>query len=145
MASDYFQIELRIPAHLSGDAGLHKAFAEDQDIHLATAAEVPDRALDAVTDEERRSAKAINWFDLRHVGIGLGRQLNIPELWPRNTSIATSLGIQACCVTWMRPAAKQHSRATSKPFSAGDCICRNQRAPSHATSSSRAHRDQCVM
>ena len=78
MASDYSQIELRIMAHLSGDAGLHKAFAEDQDIHRATAAEVFDRALDAVTDEERRSAKAINFGLIYGMSaFGLGRQLNI--------------------------------------------------------------------
>ncbi|GIR64040.1 MAG: hypothetical protein CM15mP68_7060 [Pseudomonadota bacterium] len=78
MASDYSQIELRIMAHLSGDAGLHKAFAEDRDIHLATAAEVFDRALDAVTDEERRSAKAINFGLIYGMSaFGLGRQLNI--------------------------------------------------------------------
>ena len=73
MASDYSQIELRIMAHLSGDAGLHKAFAEDQDIHRATAAEVFDRALDAVTDEERRSAKAINFgliYGMSAFGLG---------------------------------------------------------------------------
>ncbi|MEC8501152.1 MAG: DNA polymerase I, partial [Pseudomonadota bacterium] len=78
MASDYSQIELRIMAHLSGDAGLHKAFAEDQDIHRATAAEVFDRGLDAVTDEERRSAKAINFGLIYGMSaFGLGRQLNI--------------------------------------------------------------------
>ena len=78
MASDYSQIELRIMAHLSGDAGLHKAFAEDQDIHRATAAEVFDRALDEVTDEERRSAKAINFGLIYGMSaFGLGRQLNI--------------------------------------------------------------------
>lgn len=78
MASDYSQIELRIMAHLSGDAGLHKAFAEDQDIHRATAAEVFDRALDAVTDDERRSAKAINFGLIYGMSaFGLGRQLNI--------------------------------------------------------------------
>ncbi|MEC7139121.1 MAG: DNA polymerase, partial [Pseudomonadota bacterium] len=78
MASDYSQIELRIMAHLSGDAGLHKAFAEEQDIHRATAAEVFDRALDAVTDEERRSAKAINFGLIYGMSaFGLGRQLNI--------------------------------------------------------------------
>ena len=78
MASDYSQIELRIMAHLSGDAGLHKAFAEDQDIHRATAAEVFDRALDAVTDDERRSAKAINFGLIYGMSaFGLGRQLSI--------------------------------------------------------------------
>lgn len=78
MASDYSQIELRIMAHLSGDAGLHAAFAEDQDIHRATAAEVFGRTLDAVSDEERRSAKAINFGLIYGMSaFGLGRQLGI--------------------------------------------------------------------
>ena len=78
MASDYSQIELRIMAHLSGDAGLHAAFAEDKDIHRATAAEVFGRTLDAVSDEERRSAKAINFGLIYGMSaFGLGRQLGI--------------------------------------------------------------------
>ena len=78
MASDYSQIELRIMAHLSGDAGLHAAFAEDQDIHRATAAEVFGRTLDTVSDEERRSAKAINFGLIYGMSaFGLGRQLGI--------------------------------------------------------------------
>ena len=78
MASDYSQIELRIMAHLSGDAGLHAAFAEDQDIHRATAAEVFGRTVDTVSDEERRSAKAINFGLIYGMSaFGLGRQLGI--------------------------------------------------------------------
>ena len=78
MASDYSQIELRIMAHLSGDTGLHAAFAEEQDIHRATAAEVFGRTLDAVSEEERRSAKAINFGLIYGMSaFGLGRQLNI--------------------------------------------------------------------
>ncbi len=78
MASDYSQIELRIMAHLSGDVGLHAAFAEDQDIHRATAAEVFGRTLDVVSDEERRSAKAINFGLIYGMSaFGLGRQLGI--------------------------------------------------------------------
>ncbi len=61
VAADYSQIELRIMAHLSGDAGLLKAFADDRDIHQATAAEVFGMSLDTVTSEQRRSAKAINF------------------------------------------------------------------------------------
>jgi DNA polymerase-1 len=61
LAADYSQIELRIMAHLSGDAGLTQAFAENQDIHRATAAEVFGLAPDEVADEQRRSAKAINF------------------------------------------------------------------------------------
>ncbi len=80
LAADYSQIELRIMAHLSGDKGLVSAFAEDQDIHRATAAEVFECELDDVTDDDRRSAKAIN-FGLMYgmSAFGLGKQLGIPR------------------------------------------------------------------
>jgi DNA polymerase-1 len=61
VAADYSQIELRIMAHLSGDAGLLDAFAEDKDIHEATAAEVFGVPLEAVSSEQRRLAKMINF------------------------------------------------------------------------------------
>ncbi len=61
VAADYSQIELRIMAHLSGDAGLLNAFSEDRDIHQATAAEVFGIPLDQVSADQRRSAKAINF------------------------------------------------------------------------------------
>ncbi|MEM7218309.1 MAG: DNA polymerase I [Pseudomonadota bacterium] len=61
IAADYSQIELRIMAHLSGDANLRAAFEQNLDIHRATAAEVFGATLDTVSDEERRSAKAINF------------------------------------------------------------------------------------
>jgi DNA polymerase-1 len=61
VAADYSQIELRIMAHLSGDAGLLRAFTEDRDIHQATAAEILGLPLEAVTSEQRRSAKMINF------------------------------------------------------------------------------------
>ena len=61
LAADYSQIELRIMAHLSGDAGLRTAFEEERDIHQATAAEVFGLPLDAVPVEQRRAAKAINF------------------------------------------------------------------------------------
>ncbi|TVQ40838.1 MAG: DNA polymerase I [Wenzhouxiangella sp.] len=78
LAADYSQIELRIMAHLSGDEGLLDAFAKGQDIHRATAAEVFDVALDQVSNEQRRAAKAIN-FGLMYgmSGWGLARQLEI--------------------------------------------------------------------
>jgi DNA polymerase-1 len=78
LAADYSQIELRIMAHLSGDAGLLKAFAAQQDVHRATAAEVFEVALDDVSDNQRRSAKAIN-FGLMYgmSAFGLGKQLGI--------------------------------------------------------------------
>jgi DNA polymerase I len=61
VAADYSQIELRIMAHLSGDEGLLRAFTEDRDIHQATAAEILGLPLEAVSSEQRRSAKMINF------------------------------------------------------------------------------------
>ncbi|MDN3554591.1 DNA polymerase I [Halomonas maura] len=78
VAADYSQIELRIMAHLSGDKGLLAAFAEGRDIHAATAAEVFGVALDKVSGEQRRSAKAINFGLIYGMSAwGLGRQLHI--------------------------------------------------------------------
>jgi DNA polymerase I len=78
MAADYSQIELRIMAHLSGDAGLLKAFSAGEDIHRATASEVFDTALDQVTADQRRSAKAINFGLIYGMSaFGLARQLGI--------------------------------------------------------------------
>jgi len=78
VAADYSQIELRIMAHLSEDAGLLKAFAEGRDIHAATAAEVFGTALEKVSHEQRRSAKAINFGLIYGMSAwGLSRQLHI--------------------------------------------------------------------
>ncbi|MBK7983100.1 MAG: DNA polymerase I [Candidatus Competibacteraceae bacterium] len=78
LAADYSQIELRIMAHLSGDAGLLRAFASGADIHRATAAEVFGVALEQVSAEQRRSAKAINFGLIYGMSaFGLARQLGI--------------------------------------------------------------------
>lgn len=80
VAADYSQIELRIMAHLSGDKGLLDAFAQGKDIHKATAAEVFGIALDDVTTDQRRSAKAINFGLIYGMSaFGLAKQLNIPR------------------------------------------------------------------
>jgi len=80
VACDYSQIELRIMAHLSGDEGLLHAFANNLDIHRATAAEVWDKDLDQVSDNERRNAKAINFGLIYGMSaFGLARQLGIPR------------------------------------------------------------------
>ncbi|WP_226663901.1 DNA polymerase I [Microbulbifer aggregans] len=80
VAADYSQIELRIMAHLSGDKGLLDAFAEGADIHRATAAEVFEVAVDEVTDEQRRKAKAINFGLIYGMSaFGLAKQLDIPR------------------------------------------------------------------
>ena len=80
LAADYSQIELRIMAHLSGDAGLTQAFESGEDIHRATAAEVFAVELQNVSNDERRSAKAINFGLIYGMSaFGLGRQLGIPR------------------------------------------------------------------
>ena len=78
LAADYSQIELRIMADLSGDQGLLDAFSRDHDVHKATAAEVFELDPDEVTEDHRRSAKAIN-FGLMYgmSAFGLGKQLGI--------------------------------------------------------------------
>ena len=80
VACDYSQIELRIMAHLSQDPALVRAFESGADIHRATAAEVFAKPLDAVTPNERRAAKAINFGLMYGMGaFGLARQLGIPR------------------------------------------------------------------
>ena len=78
MAADYSQIELRIMAHLSGDEGLLAAFAADRDVHQATAAEVFGVELEAVTADQRRLAKTINFGLIYGMSpFGLARNLGI--------------------------------------------------------------------
>ncbi len=78
LAADYSQIELRIMAHLSQDKGLLKAFAAGEDIHRHTAAEIFDVALNEVTTDQRRSAKAINFGLIYGMSAhGLSKQLGI--------------------------------------------------------------------
>jgi DNA polymerase-1 len=78
VSADYSQIELRIMAHISGDKGLKQAFANNLDIHSATASEVFGVAFAEVTANQRRSAKAINFGLLYGMSAyGLARQLGI--------------------------------------------------------------------
>jgi DNA polymerase-1 len=78
LAADYSQIELRIMAHLSGDPGLLAAFANDLDVHVATAAEVFGTPTTAVTSDQRRTAKTINFGLIYGMSpFGLARQLGI--------------------------------------------------------------------
>jgi DNA polymerase-1 len=78
IAADYSQIELRIMAHLSDDAGLLTAFDLGLDVHRATAAEVFGVSLELVTAEMRRSAKAINFGLIYGMSaFGLAKQLRI--------------------------------------------------------------------
>ena len=78
LAADYSQIELRIMAHLSGDAGLLEAFATGKDVHRATAADVFSTPLAEVSNEQRRAAKAINFGLIYGMSaFGLAKQLGV--------------------------------------------------------------------
>lgn len=78
VSADYSQIELRIMAHLSDDAGLLHAFAHGHDVHRATAAEIFAVAPDEVSSEQRRYAKVINFGLIYGMSaFGLASQLNI--------------------------------------------------------------------
>jgi DNA polymerase-1 len=78
VSADYSQIELRIMAHLSDDAGLLHAFAHDLDIHTATAAEVFGVPLEEVSNDQRRMAKVINFGLIYGMSaFGLASQLNL--------------------------------------------------------------------
>ncbi|QIB50377.1 DNA polymerase I [Pseudomonas sp. OIL-1] len=78
LAADYSQIELRIMAHLAQDAGLLDAFRHDRDVHRATAAEVFGVSLEEVSNDQRRSAKAINFGLIYGMSaFGLAKQLGV--------------------------------------------------------------------
>ncbi len=78
ISADYSQIELRILAHLSGDAQLIEAFQQDADIHTETAAKVFDVAREEVTADMRRRAKAVNFGVVYGISaFGLARNLGI--------------------------------------------------------------------
>ncbi|MEN5301665.1 MULTISPECIES: DNA polymerase I [unclassified Pseudomonas] len=78
LAADYSQIELRIMAHLAKDEGLLHAFRNDLDVHRATAAEVFNVALEDVTTDQRRSAKAINFGLIYGMSaFGLAKQIGV--------------------------------------------------------------------
>lgn len=79
VSADYSQVELRILAHISGDEGLVRAFAEDADVHARTAAEVFGVALADVTQDQRRAAKMVNYGIAYGLSAhGLATRLNIP-------------------------------------------------------------------
>ena len=84
-SADYSQIELRIMAHISGDASLLRAFTDGLDVHRATAAEVFSVAVDQVSSEQRRYAKTINFGLIYGMSAyGLARSLSIDNTAAKN-------------------------------------------------------------
>ncbi len=80
LSADYSQIELRVIAHMSGDANMQEAFKQGLDIHAATAAKVFNVAIDAVSREQRSRAKAVNFGIAYGQGaFGLSQNLSIPR------------------------------------------------------------------
>src|SRR5690606_6796155 len=78
--ADYSQVELRLIAHMSGDAAMLEAFNNGQDIHRATAARVFEVPYDEVTDDQRRQAKTVNFSIIYGAGsTNLSQQLDIPR------------------------------------------------------------------
>jgi DNA polymerase-1 len=80
LAADYSQVELRLMAHLSGDASLIEAFLQGEDIHTATAAKLFHKSLSEVTSDERRKAKTANFGIIYGISaFGLAQRLDIPR------------------------------------------------------------------
>ena len=80
VSADYSQIELRLLAHMSGDEQLIEAFNKEDDIHAITASQILGIPLDAVTPEQRRDAKAVNFGIIYGIsGFGLAENLSIPQ------------------------------------------------------------------
>ncbi len=80
VAADYSQIELRLMAHLSGDASLIEAFRSNKDIHTSTAARLYHKSTEEVTSAERRSAKTANFGIIYGISaFGLAQRLDIPN------------------------------------------------------------------
>jgi DNA polymerase-1 len=101
VAADYSQIELRVLAHLSGDAAMKDAFASGVDIHVRTAAAVYGVAEDEVDETKRRTAKAVNFGILYgQSGFGLAKSLGIPQA-EAVAFIAAYLATFAGAAAWM--------------------------------------------
>lgn len=82
IAVDYSQIELRVAAHMAGDRAMLDAFREGQDIHTATAAAIYNLAIEDVTEDQRRDAKAINFgliYGMSAYGLTQGTELTLAE------------------------------------------------------------------
>ena len=86
-SADYSQIELRIMAHLSGDANMIEAFKEGDDIHAATAAKVYKISIDKVTREQRSKAKTANFGIIYGISVfGLAERMNVDRKEAKRTN-----------------------------------------------------------
>ena len=125
VSADYSQIELRIMAHISGDAGLRRAFGEGMDVHRATASEVFGVAPDEVSAEQRRYAKTINFGLIYGMGaFGLAQNLGI-ERSAANAYIDRYFQRFAGVKRYMdeTKARARRNWATSRPCSAAASSC----------------------
>ena len=124
VAADYSQIELRIMAHLSQDTGLLTAFAEGVDVHSATAAEVFGVGIDAVSGDQRRKAKAINFGLIYGMSaFGLGKQLGIGRNEAQEyIDLYILHGTLAWQIIWPAHASRPTRQATSRHYAAAGSI-----------------------
>jgi DNA polymerase-1 len=129
VSADYSQIELRIMAHLSGDKGLLDAFAQGEDIHRATAAEVFGAAPAEVTSEQRRYAKVINFGLIYGMSaFGLARQLGLERQAAAAYIDRYFARYPGWPTTWRRHASSPATGATSRRCSAAASGCRRSGA-----------------
>ena len=128
-SADYSQIELRIMAHISGDEGLTRAFAQGLDVHRATASEVFDVPLGEVTSEQRRYAKTINFGLIYGMGaFGLSQALGIEQKAAKDyieRYFARFAGVKRYMD---ETKARRPSAAMSRPSSAVASTCPRSRA-----------------
>ena len=124
MSADYSQIELRIMAHISQDAGLLKAFAAGEDVHRATAAEVFGVPLAEVDSEQRRYAKVINFGLIYGMSaFGLAANLGIERGAAQAYIDRYFAAIRGWRPTWNVPGCRPASRAMWRRCSAAGCGC----------------------
>lgn len=110
ISADYSQIELRLMAHLSGDAGLIGAYGESRDVHAATASEIYGVPIQSVTPEMRREAKVVNFGIIYGMsGFGLSESLDIGRKEAKayiDRYFETYPGVKACLDGYARTAAE---------------------------------------
>ena len=121
LAADYSQIELRILAHVSGDAHLKDAFAREADIHRETAARVLHKDAAEVTADERSMAKMVNFgiaYGMSDFGLSSAGPASAARR-PRSSSTATSRPTPASATTCSTSRRRPRARASSRRCSAG--------------------------